>query len=315
MQQSAQLNYLPLADEAARVLHQKLKEQRNHTWQQQPIQEHSRKIRYRFFVEKQWREFSWNDFPSNTNTWYHVCECLEMLYMKSIYHRIKNQKRIAVDPGAFVGFHEHELRSHARKKLTDHWRKSHMISPFYQFGENITSLVIVRIPRLSRLLWYNERFAHGWLFQLFARYPPHTSTSTLSIEDSDIKDEEENVKIAITEEEKLDQLIRDSQKVAVDASTIACSSLARRQFVRSSYVLQIPNDSRNNNNNNNNNHPVSTQSGRKCKGILPKLPHGIPRMFIRRLHQVQIDDAHLLQIYVYMDQDTECILEADLFSQ
>jgi hypothetical protein len=221
-----------------------------------------------------------------------------------------------VDPGAFIGFHQHELHPHARKNLTDHWRKTHMISPFYQFGENITSLVIVRIPRLSRLLWYNERFAHGWLFQLFARYPPRDSTLR-KIDDT--YEEEENVKIAITEEEKLDQLIRDSQKVAVDASasTIASSSAERRQFVRSSYVLQIPNDSRNNNHPRSSLFPVTTQSGRKCKGILPKLPHGIPRMFIRRFHQVQhtIDDTCLLQMYVYMDEETECVLEADLFSK
>jgi hypothetical protein len=315
------LNYLPLSDVAARVLHKQLDGGSNTSVELGQENDNELKlepIHYRFFSEKQSikSHMITTDVMKSFKSpiWYYVCEYLELLHFKNWYNNPNRQ--FTPDPGAFIAFQQEDVKELSFKKFYDQ-RKQLLLSPFFVFNKT-THILVIRIQRLQRLNWLNETLGVGWLYRLLNRFYVCTTTSVVANSEKDEKFELDS------EETKLQALIQEAQEKAMPSSFLenpnekpdAKWQQQRKSdlklAVRSSYVFQIPYGKERKRKQFEGSN--KTKCGRICKSILPQLPFGVPRRFVRKFHHVEkfITDQSLLEMYVYMDDQEECVLQQDL---
>lgn len=297
-------HYLPLKEEDAKLLHSKLN----------PVNElvyNDFKIAYRFLHERTIYELYWRNIKSTVNApiWYYICEALEKKFMNKFYNRIDKIPRFGFDPGGFIALLEGDITEKSS-------RKSHMISPFFDFSSKEShSIVLVRVQRSERLSWYNQVYHNGWLYDLLNKFTPNNMT--LSAAKGGDGDEEE-LETTMTENEILEKFIQEQNSMNT-LENLRMRTLVIKLLIQKSYLLKVPTTrSPNTTLLQHSNRPL-TSSGKLCKTIIPKLLTGVPKTYFIALIHVDnkqksrhLDDKILENLNVYIDDGIEYILRSEL---
>jgi hypothetical protein len=170
----------------------------------------------------------WSEFIPNT--WFHILDKLERSKMSTYYKKLQQKESTysSVDVGGFVGIFQSQVDEF--RQVTDSteglpvtnylvgetrrqtWLKHNMIAPTHVFTGYFTqatpdnTIVLIRIPRETRLRWLTERFGSRWFHKLSNQHQSVTNAQQQRVAQEKLMTEYQD----LTEEEKVMQMMMET---------------------------------------------------------------------------------------------------------
>jgi hypothetical protein len=247
------------------------------TESQQATADQSQTFHYRFRSERETALHSLHWHSKHRATWYHICEQLERKWMPFLFGPGKQHR---CDPGGFMAKLLPDIKA---LRTTPHkaTRSLPWLSPDHVFDGEAHHLMIYRVPRLQRLLTYNELYGDQWIRRLQRQFPetellpgprvvPRKQTQPL------------------TDDDKLDLLI--NQQTA--------NSVTRR--FRTSYMLFAVHQRERQAVAHVEGNGIALPDGRSCRKIIDRHPTGVLSVDVVPLSAIR-DAAMLRELAVNRD--------------